>query len=49
MSILGHKVSEVTASKELFKEFYKIYSDEDIEELVGHIVLKNNILYFKMV
>ncbi len=55
MSTLGHKVSEVTGSKKLFKEFYNIYGDESHikanqpEGFVGHIVIKDNILHLSEV
>ena len=55
MSTLGNKVSEVTGSKKLFKEFYNIYGDESHikanqpEGFVGHIVIEDNILHFNEV
>jgi len=53
MSTFGHKVSEVTDSKKLFKEFYNIYGDEyniktnQPEGFVGNIVIEDNTLHFK--
>ena len=55
MSTLGHRVSEVAASKKAFKEFYNIYGSEhnikrnQPEGLVGHIVIEDNILHFRQV
>lgn len=55
ISTLGHKVSEVTGSKKLFKEFYNIYGDESHikanqpEGFVGHIVIEDNILHLSEV
>lgn len=52
MSTLGHKASEVTGSKKLFKEFYNIYGSEhniktnQPEGFVGHIVIEDHILRF---
>ena len=52
ISTLGHKVSEVTGNKKLFKEFYDIFGDESHiksnqpEGFVGHIVIEDNILHF---
>ena len=55
MSASGNRISEVTASKKSFKEFYNIYGSEynietnQPEGLVGHIVIADNILHFKEV
>jgi hypothetical protein len=55
ISTLGHKISEVTGSKKLFKEFYNIYGDKyniktnQPEGFVGHIVIEDNTLHFKEV
>lgn len=55
MSTFGNRISEVTASKKIFKEFYNIYGSEyniktkQPEGLVGHIVIADNILHFKEV
>ena len=55
MSTLGYRISEVTGSKKLFKEFYNIYGDESHikanqpEGFVGHIVIEDNILHFNKV
>ncbi|MDD2447744.1 MAG: DUF4825 domain-containing protein, partial [Tissierellia bacterium] len=55
MSSIGHKVSEVTESKKLFKEFYSVYGYEyniksnQPEGFVGHIVIEDNILHFSQV
>ncbi len=55
ISTLGHKVSEVAKSKKTFKKFYNLYGDESFikanqpKGLVGHIVIKDNILHFSEV
>lgn len=55
ISTLGHRVSEITGSKKLFKKFYNIYGSEyniktnKPEGFVGHIVIEDNILHFREV
>lgn len=55
MSTLGHRLSEVTSSKNIFKKFYNIYGSEyniktnQPEGLVGNIVIEDNILHFREV